>query len=715
MKPDLQLLARQTDELQELKNILENMPQRAEQLKKAASALCLARVKERAAKRLGEIPSIELKNARSGIKASALANAGFLTLYDIYTADDRALLAVNGIGEKQLASIRMIMDEFLARLSRSERIRLSDDRNDPENAMLIVALVRYSLVRQISEDSRGVSGKVNSVYSEIIKYAKIRSAIHWFFSLPGTKRDTENAFELAQTFFKSQDYERASRFASLYSEAVTVDTERAFEEYEKNSADLYAVLESVSGENAAPDLIYGSIPAALAAKIRSLELSLSSFRGDLRSYQRFGAQYALHQKKVLLGDEMGLGKTIQAIAVMAHLMSTCPGSRFLIICPASVMINWQREIRKFIDADAYILHGAGLLDNFEKWAASGGAAITNYESMRRITDRIDEKMELKLLVVDEAHYIKNPEAQRTRYIRRLDNESEYILMMTGTPLENKVDEMCELIAFLRPDIAAAVREQAGLRRAGIFRETLAPVYLRRQADQVLDELPELIENSEWCALTPSDLASYAKEVRSGNFMGMRRVSFLGEGTGDSAKASRLLELTGEAREEGKKVIVFSYFRETLRKVGGLLGARCAGEITGNIDPAARQEIIDRFCASPEPLVLLCQVQAGGTGLNIQAASVVIFCEPQIKPSLERQAIARVYRMGQIRKVVVFHLLCENTVDEAVIRLLEDKRKEFSLFADESAMADAEAELTGKDWIRDVVEAERKKYLPMVVE
>ena len=138
-----------------------------------------------------------------------------------------------------------------------------------------------------------------------------------------------------------------------------------------------------------------------------------------------------------------------------------------------------------------------------------------------------------------------------------------------------------------------------------------------------------------------------------------------------------------------------------------------GEITGSTDPLERQEIIDRFREAPGGSVLLCQVQAGGMGLNIQTASVVIFCEPQIKPSLERQAVARVYRMGQIRNVLLYHLMCEGTLDEAIRMVLAEKKNEFSQYAEDSVMAEAEASLADQDWIRRVVEEQRVRYLPAV--
>ena len=167
-------------------------------------------------------------------------------------------------------------------------------------------------------------------------------------------------------------------------------------------------------------------------------------------------------------------------------------------------------------------------------------------------------------------------------------------------------------------------------------------------------------------------------------MAMRQVSWDVPDLSKSAKAKRLLELCAEAEEDGRKVIVFSYFRETIRAVQQILNNRALDPITGSVPSARRQQLVDEFTAAPDGTVLICQVQAGGTGLNIQAASVVIFCEPQIKPSIESQAISRAYRMGQVRSVMVYRLLSDNTVDERIMELLHEKRDVFDFFADESA-------------------------------
>ena len=315
-----------------------------------------------------------------------------------------------------------------------------------------------------------------------------------------------------------------------------------------------------------------------------------------------------------------------------------------------------------------------------------------------------------MLVIDEAHYIKNPDALRTQNIRKLDNESERILMMTGTPLENRVEEMCSLIDFVRPDMSAEVRSSAYMSHVPQFRELLAPVYLRRQKEQVLEELPPIEEKQEWCAMTDADRLAYIACLEQKSFVSMRRVSFLQEDMTQSAKANRLLELCEEASEEGRKVLIYSFFRETVDKVCELLRDVCIGSISGDTPIESRQALIDRFTKAPDGSVMVCQVQAGGTGLNIQTASIVIFCEPQIKQSLTNQAIARVHRMGQVRNVLVYHLLCEDTVDEAMVRLLEEKQAEFDAYADESAMGDATENLMNDQWIGALIEEQNRRYL-----
>ena len=264
--------------------------------------------------------------------------------------------------------------------------------------------------------------------------------------------------------------------------------------------------------------------------------------------------------------------------------------------------------------------------------------------------------------------------------------------MTGTALENNVDEMIELIRQLNPLLALSLSRMASISAAPQFRKAIAPVYYRRKREDVLTELPELIESKEWCVMNHYEEAAYEEAVLSKNYAEVRRVSWNLDDLKYSSKATRLLELVDEAKSDGRKVIVFSFFLDTLRKVASLLGDQCTQPINGSVTPQRRQEIIDGFDDAPPGTVLVAQIQSGGTGLNIQSASVVVICEPQFKPSIENQAVSRAYRMGQTRNVLVYRLLCEGTADEKIMDTLESKQAIFDAFADKSVAASESLEL-----------------------
>lgn len=246
--------------------------------------------------------------------------------------------------------------------------------------------------------------------------------------------------------------------------------------------------------------------------------------------------------------------------------------------------------------------------------------------------------------------------------------------------------MTSLIRILQPQTAKKIEGLENLSTAPQFRKAIIPVYYRRKREDVLTELPELIESKEWCSLREEEKIAYEEAILSKNYSESRRVSWNIDNINGSSKASRLLELVEEAEDDGRKILVFSYFLDTIRKITLLLGGRCTNPITGSVAPQRRQEIIDEFETSPAGTVLVAQIQSGGTGLNIQSASVVVICEPQLKPSIESQAISRAYRMGQTRNVLVYRLLCENTIDERITKMLEDKQAEFDAFADKSDAA-----------------------------
>ena len=384
----------------------------------------------------------------------------------------------------------------------------------------------------------------------------------------------------------------------------------------------------------------------------------------------------------MLGDEMGLGKTVQAIAALAHLAAT--GRRhFFVVCPSSVMANWERELERLSSLTCWRVHGAAERDKvLSRWSRAGGVAVTTFDTLRVLSV---PPRPLGLVVVDEAHFIKNPGTARAQNVRALIKRAEHTILLSGTPLENRVAEFTELLGYLRPDLADALESSDERDDPAAFRRIAAPAYLRRNQKDVLKELPEMVAVDEWVEFTGADQQAYHEAVVAGHIMYVRQAGY--RAGADSAKVQRLVELVDEARDNELKVLIFSYLREVLDTVQEALGDRVVGKVTGDTPPGARLDLVDAFSKIDGHAALLSQIDAGGTGLNVQAASVVILCEPQFKPSTEDQAIARAHRMGQNRVVRVYRLLAKDSVDDALLARLGAKARLFDRYARRSDVAD----------------------------
>jgi SNF2 family DNA or RNA helicase len=315
-----------------------------------------------------------------------------------------------------------------------------------------------------------------------------------------------------------------------------------------------------------------------------------------------------------------------------------------------------------------------------------------------------------MLVVDEAHYVKNPDTRRSAAVRAWSDRVERVLFLTGTPMENRVEEFRNLVGYLKPELVDSIGEIDAVAGSESFRRAVGPAYLRRNQEDVLSELPELVTVDEWDEFGPEDAAAYREAVAARSFMAMRRAAYTSGDPATCTKLRRLVEIADEAEANGRKVVVFSYFRDVLDLVCRTLGERAAGPLTGSVPPARRQELVDGFSATKGHAVLVSQIQAGGVGLNMQAASVVILCEPQVKPTLETQAIARAHRMGQIRRVQVHRLLAADSVDQRMLEILETKKELFDAFARRSDTAETmpEAVEIGPSMARQVIAAERER-------
>lgn len=673
-----------------------------EQIKTAAQKMMASN----AMQILRGVPVEEVNRDRAGYRVKALRDAGITNMADIYACSTYQLAAINGISENAAFSMKRMAKQFLEEAQEGVKIKLSADDRSKQATELIKAIYTY----RSKNDSREQLNKISEERAPTLYYAKnalssVGNGMQWLFYSDDERANIRNAYSEASNAIDGEYAWSITKLSNkITGSKSSPDADAAWNDFRAHNIEYISVLEDiVPGALGNDDSLYG-LPEDLAREIQEEVLFPDGLLCTLRRYQEWGVKYILHQKKVLLGDEMGLGKTVQAIATMVSLRNT-GATHFMVVCPASVVTNWCREIIKHSKLRATKVHGSGRAQALKSWVKTGGVAVTTFETTAYIKDELIEKLDL--LIVDEAHYIKNPEARRSINVKRICAKADRLLFMTGTALENKVEEMVALIDILQPSIAQSVQSMTFMPSAPQFRTRVAPVYYRRKREDVLTELPELIETKEWCTLNPGEKEIYEQNVLSKNYAASRRLSWNADDIKKSCKAIRLLEIIEEAKNEDRKVLVFSFFLDTIRTIGDMLGTRCYGPINGSVPPARRQEIIDGFDKAPAGSVLLAQIQSGGTGLNIQSASVVVICEPQFKPSIENQAIARAYRMGQARNVLVYRLLCTNTIDEKITELLEQKQAIFDAFADKSVAAE-------QNESRDV-EVDEKKFGQLIQE
>lgn len=496
------------------------------------------------------------------------------------------------------------------------------------------------------------------------------------------------------------------------------ETEDAWADVAARPAVFAALLEELELVAADSRRAEGMLPEDVVEAVRAqpLDRSAMSEHTSLRGYQDFAARFVLVQRRVLIGDEMGLGKTVEALAALAHLWAQ-GARRMLVVCPAAVVPNWMREIEQHTQVPAHRLHGPARSAGLAAWRREGGVAVTSFGSLGAVMgdrDRPGQRSEAaavlapQALVVDEAHYAKNTSAQRTARVRALASRTEHVVLLTGTPLLSRLEEFRALLGILDEELERRTEGMAG----PAFREAVAPWYLRRNQEDVLVELPEAIEVEELVPFSAADEDQYRQTVADGTFARLRQAAFLAGAR--SEKVQRLLDIVAGAAEAGQRVLVFSAFLgvlEVCRRELERAGVPVRGPLTGAVPPDARQRLVDGFGAAPAGTVLLAQTAAGGVGLNIQAASVVVLCEPQLTPAAEDQAIARVQRMGQLHRVQVHRLVSEEGVDRVLAERLEAKRVVFDEHARESFLRDAAPEavdITDTELARQVLATERAR-------
>ena len=662
-----------------------------------------------AERRLAALPLESLRDEGAArVRWSALAEAGWTNVAETSAAAPSALAAAPGVGEASAERVAEAARAVAARERGREPDPPSPDAPDDRD-LIARALVAAAERREVEPRSDAAGEAVKPLFDAIRPLARRSTFAAWLFR-PG--RRAEAAAALEHWVDGSRAAEAAlddavaaeGRLQELSAELgaapdLAARARASWADVEERLAEAWAEL-GLTPARRAPSA-QGGLPDEIARRVEAFPLDATGLRVTLRRYQAFGARYLLEQERTLLGDEMGLGKTIQALAMLSHVWNQSPPDArpaFLIVAPAGLIWNWAREIEARAPFPVRVLHGATAEAELAAWSSDprvGGAAVTSYATLRNLDvaeplARLGERF--AALIGDEAHYAKNPAARRTQALTAAATRARYVALLSGTPMENRPEELVHVVRVAQP--AAADRLDADGGDPVRFATTIAGVYLRRNQTDVLSELPERIEKVEWVDLHAPERERYRAAAQGRNFAELRRSTSTAGPDAPTAKQERIAELLAHHREDGRKVLIFSFFLEVLGELERRIApGELVGTISGAVAPEERMQLVDAFGAVDGHAVLLLQIDAGGTGLNLQAASAVILVEPQLKPTVEDQAIARAHRMGQTERVLVHRLIARDSVDEHLLGLVGDKRELFDAYARRSSLKDASAEAT----------------------
>ena len=453
-------------------------------------------------------------------------------------------------------------------------------------------------------------------------------------------------------------------------------------------------------------------------KLKSLDPP-PGFVGTLRHYQIIGFSWLVFLRRFGLGaclaDDMGLGKTPQTIAYLLHQRTNNGHKPALVVCPTSVVSNWQHELARFApDLRLLIHHGAGReRGNFAHQAAQHDIVITSYALLHRDEKHLKE-VAWGEVILDEAQNIKNPDTKQARAARGL--HAEHRLALTGTPIENRLTEVWSIFQFLNAGylgseeafhstFARPIERMQDPDATQRLKALVAPFILRRLKTDpnVITDLPAKNEMKVFCNLTREQATLYEAVVKDSlrqieeadgvqrrgiilaTLMKLKQVcnhptQFLGDGSelaDRSGKLNRLAEMLEEVRAVKERVLIFTQFAEMGKLLKGYLEMTLGDEalfLYGSTSAKARTAMIDRFQTDLHgPLVFILSIKAGGTGLNLTRANHVFHFDRWWNPAVENQATDRAFRIGQTRNVQVYKFVCAGTVEERIDEMMERKQ------------------------------------------
>ena len=446
------------------------------------------------------------------------------------------------------------------------------------------------------------------------------------------------------------------------------------------------------------------LPKGLTSELRQYQITGFKWLKTLDNY-KFGG---------ILADDMGLGKTIQLLAVIqSYLEEEKNPNPSIVVCPSSLSLNWKNEINKFApNIKTIVIHGnaeerANQIGNIEKY----NLVITSYDLLKRdIEEYKDKNYTFKYIIADEAQYIKNNNTQNAKVIKEVKAETRFAL--TGTPIENTLSELWSIFDFIMPGYLYSYRKFKEIYEVPIVKESdewvlkklkmlIEPFILRRTKQEVLTELPDktvsIVNNEmqdEQLKIYTSYMANAKREVneelKENGFeksqmkilallMRLRQICchpslFISNYTGESSKLNQCIEVIKDAVLSGHKILLSSSYSSMLEIIGEELKKENIKhfKLTGQTKVGDRLKLVEEFNNSSDIKVFLISLKAGGTGLNLIGADMVIHYDPWWNLSAENQATDRTYRIGQKKNVQVYKLITKDSIEERIYELQEKK-------------------------------------------
>jgi SNF2 family DNA or RNA helicase len=527
----------------------------------------------------------------------------------------------------------------------------------------------------------------------------------------------EAYLKIDNNFFVLESGEKEENLKQIIEHSETTEDDKFRSAY--HNLLYYFNLAEEAGINFAGSRVYNQLKEDItedkAVKEKKLPEEVSEV---MRDYQKNGYYWLnfLHKYHFggILADDMGLGKTLQMLTLLKGLSPERPA---LVVCPRTLIYNWQEEADKFFDnLSSLVYYGTPEeRDEMRPEFSNYDLIITSYSILSRDIDKLNnEGLKFSLSILDEAQHIKNHKTQRAQAVKEITAESR--LALTGTPLENSVAELWSIFDYLMPgylgnynyfnkNYLLPINKNNDQEKMEQLKERVAPFILRRRKEEVLKELPEKIINVHSVSMTQLQEDSYklvldevkGKLLDTVNEKGFNRsrINVLAALTklrqicnhpalvldekgleSSSGKLDALLELVSDAINSGRKIIVFSQFVKMLKLVKKSFDRQKINYQYLDGSTRNRMERVNEFNNNPEIKVFLISLKAGGVGLNLTSADMVIHVDPWWNPMVERQAADRAHRLGQENRVMVYKLITRGTVEEKMLKLQKKKQNVF---------------------------------------